>query len=688
VWLLAALGVLWISAGGVARAADPAEWTCETCPFETGTSGAVEVGIGAVTNRAAKFGDYTGLDDKGAFGIVGGTLRHRGAGGFDADVSASDLGLDSRALSATAGQEGLYSLRLGYAEIPHRLTDTARTPFLGTGGAVLTLPPGFPAADTASMPLATTLHDIDLGFKRKRTDAGATLVGPGDWQFRVDAHRDVRDGLQRAAGSFFSTTSQLPAPVDQVTDRIEASAAYTGRRLQASLAWHSSTFRNGPDALTWQNPFTPVVPGATQGQIALAPDNEFHQVSATVGYDLSPTVRASGEIAMGRMTQDQALLAATLNPNLVVAPLPAASLHGRADTRDASLRLSAAPLERLRLVASVARHERDNKTPSLAWPTVSTDMFLGAATRVNLPYSFTHDQAKLSADWRGGRRWSLAAGIDHDTVHRTLQETNRTRDTTAWARGTARPLDNVTLTLKLSHGDRENSGYDVVAAVQPPENPLLRKFNQADRRRDAGSLRADATLGEGVAVGVNVELSKDDYTRSPIGLQAARGASVGADLSASITETTQVRAWAQAERTRFTQAGSQVFAKPDWTGRTEDAVDTAGVGVTHAALKGKLLLAADLTLSRARSDVLVRVGASGSPFPTLKTDLDTLRLSATWQFNEKLSLVGSAAHERYAATDWHLDGVLPDTVPNLLAFGEQPAHYHVTVFRVALRYRF
>jgi MtrB/PioB family decaheme-associated outer membrane protein len=399
-------------------------------------------------------------------------------------------------------------------------------------------------------------------------------------------------------------------------------------------------------------------------------------------------VRASGEIAVGRMTQDQALLAATLNPNLVVPLLPATSLHGRADTRDASLRLSAAPMERLRLVASVARHERDNKTPSFAWPTVSTDMFLGTSTRLNLPYSFTHDQAKVSADWRAGRRWSLAAGVDHDTVHRTLQETNRTRDTTAWARGTARPLDNVSLSLKLTHGERENSGYDIVAAVQPPENPLLRKFNQADRRRDAGSLRADATIGEGIAVGANLELSKDDYTRSAIGLQAARGASLGADLSVAITDATQLRAWAQTERTRFTQGGSQAFAQADWTGRTEDAVDTAGVGLTHAALKGKLVLAADLTLSRARSDVLVRVGASGPPFPPIKTDLDTLRLSATWQFNEKLSLVGSGAYERYAATDWHLDGVLPSTVPNLLAFGEQPPHYSVTVLRIALRYRF
>jgi len=295
---------------------------------------------------------------------------------------------------------------------------------------------------------------------------------------------------------------------------------------------------------------------------------------------------------------------------------------------------------------------------------------------------------KLAADWRGPRGWTFAGGADHETMHRTLQETTRTREATVWARAGARPRENVAVSLKLSHAQRDNSGYDVVAAVQPPENPLLRKFNQADRRRDMGGLRADVTLGEGVGVGVNVDLAKDDYTHSPLGLQTARSAAIGADVTAAVSDTTQLRFYVQAERVRSTQAGSQQFAQPDWTGRNEDAVDTAGIGLTHTALKGKLQLAADLAWARSRSDTTTQVGASGAPFPTAKTSLDTVKLSAVWELRKKVSLVGSLAYERYDATDWHLDGVSPATVPNLLAFGEQPPRYHVGVIRVALRYRF
>ncbi len=117
--------------------------------------------------------------------------------------------------------------------------------------------------------------------------------------------------------------------------------------------------------------------GNTSGQLALAPSNQFHQIMASAGYAISPTMRASAEIAVGRMTQDAAYLALTTNTSLVVPALPAQSLQGRADTLNASLRLTAAPIDRLRLNASYTRDERDNQTPTASYPSVATDMFVG-----------------------------------------------------------------------------------------------------------------------------------------------------------------------------------------------------------------------------------------------------------------------------------------------------------------------
>ena len=58
-------------------------------------------------------------------------MSQRGDDGYFADLSAADLGLDSRRLSGAAGREGLYTLRIGYAQVPRSLTHGAATPFLG-----------------------------------------------------------------------------------------------------------------------------------------------------------------------------------------------------------------------------------------------------------------------------------------------------------------------------------------------------------------------------------------------------------------------------------------------------------------------------------------------------------------------------------------------------------------------------
>jgi MtrB/PioB family decaheme-associated outer membrane protein len=689
-FLLAALGVL-SAAGSAAAQVDTSAWKCSACPFPKGSSGTVEAGLGAVSDASAKFGDYTGLQRDGAHLVLGGSLVYRGDGGYFADVSASDLGLESRSLSARTGREGLYTLRLGYAEIPRHYSDDAATPFLGNGGGVLTLPAGFPADNTAAMPLAATLRPVELGSKRSRFDVGASFIGGANWTYRVGLRHDVRDGTQRGAGSFFADTAQLAVPVDHVTDQFEVAAAYASRRLQASLAYQYSQFRNGQDSLTWANPFNPVIAGSSTGQLALAPDNEFHQIVGTAGYELTPQIRASADFAVGRMTQDVAFLDPTTNPNLPVtlADLPATSLRGKVETFAGSVRLTATPIERLRVNASYARDRRDNRTPIGSYPALATDMFLGATPRSNEPYDSTRDLFKLNGDYRGPGGLKTSLGIDHDRRARSYQEVVNTRETTLWGRVSAQPLENVSLAAKLAHADRSGSTYGVSTWIDSPQNPLLRKFNLADRLRDSAGLRADVTVNEKVSVGVTLDLANDDYDKSLIGLTEARSVNLGADLSVAFSEQTRLHLFAQGERIRSEQAGSQAFASPDWSARVKDKVDLIGAGIKHTVIADKLDVGADLTFSRSNSDITVDTGVSANAaFPTATTSLDSLKLYATYKLKDNLSLTGSYWYEDYSAKDWRLDGVLPGTVADLLAFGEQPPRYRVHLLRVAMRYRF
>ncbi|MGP1680016.1 MAG: MtrB/PioB family decaheme-associated outer membrane protein [Burkholderiales bacterium] len=687
--MLSALSAAATAADAAGQGAvDTSKWKCESCKFEQGVSGTLDVGAGSVSDKSAEFGQYNGLYKKGGFFIGDGAVRSRGEDGAYWNFDASNLGLDSRALNAEGGKQGSYKLRFKYDETPHRIWDGALTPYAGSGGASLTLPAGFPAATTGAMPLAGTLQQADLYTQRNQLGVGASWNRSREWEYAVNFRHDTREGnILRTGGAFFVNTAQLIEPVDYVTDQVDASASYTGKKYQLKFAYYGSKFRNDNHALTWQDPYT-AINGETLGQLALPPDNQFHQVSASAGYQFSDKTRASADIAFGRMTQNESFLASTQNAALVVPGLPSASLNGRAKTLDANLKLSSAVTDRLRLQAIYTHNDRDNQTPQAAYPSVATDMFVEAA-RTNLPYSFTQDKLKLSADYRASAKLRGSIGADFDAHKRTFQEVEKTREDTAWGKVSSRITDKVDLTFKLAHGERRNAGsYQIVPEITPAENPLLRRFNMANRTRETAGLRADIALAENVSLGLGLDSSEDKYKDSTIGLTKGKDLNFSGDISAILTERTRLHFFANRQEIKSNQAGSQTFSVPDWSADSKDTIDTYGLGVKHAAIPDKLDIGADYGITRSRSEINVNTGASNPAFPHVTAKLDSLKLYATYRMKENMSLQAGYWYERYDSRDWMLDGVAPDTIPNVLTLGLQAPQYHVNVVRLSLRYKF
>ena len=676
------------ASGAGQASADTSQWKCESCKFEQGVSGTVDVGAGSVSDKSSKFGDYTGLNKKGGYFIGDGTARYRGEDGTYWNLNASNLGLTSRSLDAEGGQQGKYKLLLKYDELPHFITNSAQTPFAGSGGASLTLPAGFPAATTATMPLRSTLQQVEIGTERKRLGVGASWIPVSDWEYAVNFRHESKEGTKTTSGAFFVNTAQLIAPVNYLTDQVDASASYTGKKLQMKFAYYGSTFRNSNQSLTWQDPYAPVS-GESAGQLALPPDNQFHQLLASGGYQFSDRTRASAEIAFGRMTQNDNFLASTQNATLAVPALPASSLNGRVATLDANLKLSSAVTEQLRLNGAYTHNDRDNQTSQALYPIVSTDMFLGTP-RTNLPYSFTQDKLKLSADYRASASTRASVGLDYNAQKRTFQEVATTRENTAWAKLSTRALEKLDVTFKLAHGDRTNSGYQVlpVSEITPPENPLLRRFNMANRVRDTAGLRADVAAAESVNVGFGIDYSKDAYSGSTIGLTSGSDFNVNGDISVILAPQTSLHFFANHQEIESKQLGSQAFSTTDWSGQNNDRIDLIGVGVKHAVIENKLDVGGDYTVSRSKSGIVVDNGVLGPSFPNFSTSLNSLKLYANYRLKDNVSLQAGYWYERYDSKDWMLDGVAPGTIPNVLALGLQPPQYRVNVIRVSLRYKF
>lgn len=663
-------------------AVDTSQWRCKYCEFEEGYSGELELGAGYVSDDSFKFGEYTGLNDEGGFFVGNGNARYRSEDATYVDLSVTDAGLDSRSLSIEGGQQGKYKLFLRYDELPHFISDTAKTPFRGTGGESLTLPPGWvPAGTTGGMTdLATSLQAEDLETERKRIGVGASFIPSSRWEYAVKYRHETKEGKTGMAGSFFFNAAQLVAPVDYVTDEVDVSASYTRRKWQAKVAYHGSLFNNKKESLTWQNPF-----GADTGQLALPPDNQFHQIAVSGGYQLSDRTRAIGDIAIGRMKQDESLFPATESDISVLQPRDSAD--ARVDTLTANFRVISALTDKLRLNAAYTYNERDNDTPRSTYNWVTTDTVV-AVPRTNLPYSFSKNAVKLNADYRFAKRMKVGVGYDYDTYKRTYQEVDRTKEHTFWGKLTVRAKDNVNLTMKLAHAERNRSNYQAVSEIEPPQNPRLRLFNMADRTRNTAGFHASVTPWDRITVGLGADYSKDDYSKSALGLTDSKEANINADASVILTEDISLHAFLSHEIIKSKQAGSQSFSTPDWFGKNKDTIDTAGIGVTYQVIKDKLDIGADYTISKSDGEITVDSGAPDPEFPDLSTKLNSLKLFATYRLKDAISLQAAYWYESYDTDDWTIDGVSPSTIPNVLSFGEQSPTYDVNVFTLAVRYKF
>lgn len=672
-----------------ATAADPSKWQCKLCPIEKGLSGTVEAGGAYVSDSSFKFGEYNGLNQQGGYFIGDFSARYRGEDAAYWNIEGANLGLDTRSVNAEGGRQGQYKLQLNYQELRHFISDSAQTPFIGSGGSSLTLPAGYPAATTTAMPLSTTLRQVDLDTKRKELGAGVSWIPARSWETGANYRHQTREGTLGTAGAFFVTASQLVRPVDFVTDQIDASASYTGTRFQAKLAYYGSNFSNNDPSLTWQNPFTaPAFPGAVAGQLALAPDNQFHQLSTNLGYQLAERTRATADIAVGRGTQDQQFLVPTLNTTLAVPALPRNSLDGRVDTVNANLGVNSAVTDRLRLKAAYLYNDRNNQTPQSTYSWVTTDMFVAPSQRTNLPYSFTQDKAQLRADYRAAERTTTSAGYDYDSVKRTYQEANKTYENTFWGKLASRYLDWVDLTLKYAYSDRNYSNYQPVPEITPPENPLLRKYNMADRTRNSGELRASFAATDTISIGLQFDASKDDYSNSTIGLTSAREYNFGADITWMLSGETSLHLFANRQEIKSDQSGSQTYSTPDWSGENRDTINFAGVGVKHILIKDKFEIGADYTYTRSKGEISVNTAGNEPPFPNLSTRRDSVKLYANYHLKDNVTLRAGYWYERYDSDDWALDGVAPDTISNVLTFGQIPPHYRVHVIAMSVRYKF
>jgi MtrB/PioB family decaheme-associated outer membrane protein len=533
--------------------------------------------------------------------------------------------------------------------------------------------------------LDASLRGVDLETERRLFDLGASLTPIKHWAFAVNVRHEEKTGTRGMGGSFVFNDSRLPMPVDYKTDQFDASAAYSIARFQARMAYYGSIFKNDDTALLWANPYSPLANGGATGQLALAPGNQFHQLVLSAGYEIGERAQVSADIAVGRMTQDQAFLPYTVNTSLTTQPLPRGSLDGRVDTTTSNLKFSSTLTDKLRINATLAYNDRNNRTPQSVYDWITTDT-AQAAPRTNLPYSFTRSVARVDGAYALTPGIRMYAGCTYDEYERDLQEVARTNEGSCWGKASLNAQDFGDISLQWTHAQRTGSDYVPNPDDTPLQNPLMRLYNMADRDRDAVKLRVDFTAGERFDIGLDANVTWDSYYNSVIGLQDSRSWAAAADCAWAFSEKISATCYLSHEQIKSSQSSAELLAPaPLWLGDNRDTIDTAGVGFAYRA-NDKLDLGLDYTYARSTGEIAIKDAAVG--FPDLTTRLNSARLYVNFAPKQRLSLRLAYWYEEYRSDDWALDGVTPSTINNVLAFGEDSPSYHINVLTLSGRYDF
>ena len=667
--------------------APPVSWRCDSCGLNAGWDVDLKIGTAYSDEDSFEFGDYTGLDDDGAY-LFGDVLAlYRDNEGNYVNLEGSAYSADSLAFFLEGGQQGNYELRASYQAIPRRIFNETLTPYGGNGSDNLTLPGSWVRApNTAGMTaFDTTAQPVKIAWDWDVYGFGVDYLAASNWKVRADYKRTEKEGQRRSSGSFGFSAVEFAKPIDYTSDDLELEVAYGADWWQTSLSYYGSIFSNDDESLTWDNAYTSGV-GTDEGEMALAPDNESHQVSLAGSMVLPLRTTLNGQLSFGHMTQNEDLLPYTTNPGLGAGALPRNSANAEVDTWNMNLRAVTSPWRKVTLEGELRYNDFNNKTPVDQYTYINSDNGAGGTVN-NTAYDYERRDIKVRGEYRMSSAFRIDGGFDTERVVRNRQDRTRTTNDRLWAGFRTRAGAAANFRAEAFIEDRGGSDYEVRTNNESQQNPLMRKYNLADRERYGFKLNASTFTSKGASVNLELEYSDDDYDNSDMGVTESDYIRFGADVSVPVREVAAFYASYYQENIDTDQANSQSFANPDWKASTEDRFQTATAGLTYPDIFGPLDATLEYTWSQAVGEINSNTSGLSDEFPDLRSKRQTVRAGLSYPYSESLSFGFDYLFESLDTDDWSLDDVEPDTINNLLAYGADPWNYNASVFYLSVRYK-
>lgn len=483
-------------------------------------SGSVDLGIKQLDqdNNSSKFNEYK--DDENNIYINELNLSLTGDDTIPFfDFKGSNLSRDDQEISIRHGLPGKWQLEIDWSEIPHLISNQAKTPYdyLGNGryrvsGGIVDdiqissvanasswtaadLGPGLAGEDIRiNNVLANSVHAIELGTHRETGEIGFTYHISDKTAIKFGFKQDNKNGSIITGAPIGdrpprSMTVQLPEPIDYRTEDYRITAEHNLEKVQVEASYLYSKFYNDVDALIWNSLFhsagyfgpdeDPLTADggsdydeirigssrkyATSGRMALNPDNTYNHLSLKIGADLPMESRLNITVAQGKMEQDENLLPyATSNFGGALDALPRENADAEIITTFLNAVYVISPVDKLKVKISYRSYEVDNKTTESEFDyyTQDTDSQNYRNERKNLAYGHKKDNIGIDLTYYMKRMGTLGLGYENEQVERDYRETSETDEDIVKISYKVRPARGVSFKAKYLKGDRDGGTYD------------------------------------------------------------------------------------------------------------------------------------------------------------------------------------------------------------------------------------
>ncbi len=650
-----------------------------------------------LTGQKAKFNEYRDIRN----GPTGEFYLEYDKDQYYLDASGREVGRKDQSYGLSGGKWGSFRLDFLFDEIPHNLTERAKTFYSGAGGANLRYTPQPPSTFLPNTNVSTW-STFDYSIDRKTYGAGFKLDMLKPFFVGVSAAREERRGvipIGTAGRTPGGISLELPAPINYTTDTIRAEAGYLKDPLTLVFAYTFGQFENDHSNLNFRNPATANT-ASTTDTYTLPPENEYYKLSFKGAVKLPWRSKFDADVAFTRGESAKTLLnsyvsdSTTASSNIGVPGrtgilLSDSVFNGKMDIQNYAFSLTTNPIYFLDGKVFWKYYETTNKSDRITTTDTTAPSTSGIGpTFSNQDRLFDYLTYKYGGQLGFRLPWTfyLLTEYTRNHISRKREDIPTNDDDIYNAELRWSGLDFLVARVGYERLHRR-ADFHSPQGLDPadPDNiePFIRRFDAAGKEQDTARANLDLFPIEDLNIGLGYRWRQVRYTDTLLGLRSWRGNEFHIDADYLLLKRVKFFGYFDFEYAKLDQfqrtfpSGTAGVFNPNqtatdtafnWTATETDYNWAYGLGTEIYAVPRKLTFLFQYSYVRSRGFVDYTYLLGLNPLPPTRTQdnidingLDSYTLSyylakATYTPAKHFSFSLGWAYEKYNYNDAQYNG--------------------------------